>query len=104
MESAGLAGVTEFSQREELTTRLRNILHEYPPGLGAFNEFLQNADDAGARHFAVVLDCAPRRLGSSDDSELLHPGLAAFEGAALYFYNSATFSEGDMESIKTKKT
>ena len=101
MESAGLAGVTEFSQREELTTRLRNILHEYPPGLGAFNEFLQNADDAGARHFAVVLDCAPRRLGSSDDSELLHPGLAAFEGAALYFYNSATFSEGDFDSISS---
>jgi hypothetical protein len=96
-----LAGVTEFSQREELTTRLRNILHEYPPGLGAFNEFLQNADDAGARHFAVVLDSVPASRSAGDDSELLHPGLASFEGAALYFYNSATFSEGDFDSISS---
>ena len=37
--------------------RLRNILEEYPAGIGIFKEFLQNADDAGARKFAVVRAC-----------------------------------------------
>ena len=91
-------GLTEFSQREELTTRLRNILHEYPPGLGAFNEFLQNADDAGARSFAVLLATAG---AGAAEGELLHPALEAFEGPALYFYNSATFSERDFASISS---
>ena len=28
----------EFFQQEELTTRLRNILADYPPGIGPFRE------------------------------------------------------------------
>ena len=45
-----------FHQQEDLTTRLHNILEEYPAGVGIFKEFLQNADDAGARKFAIVWD------------------------------------------------
>ena len=30
-----------FHQQEQLTTRLHNILAEYPPGIGPFQEFLQ---------------------------------------------------------------
>ena len=52
----GSVNWVEFHQREELTTRLRNILDEYPPGIGPFKEFLQNSDDAGASTFAVILD------------------------------------------------
>lgn len=33
----------EFHQQEELTSRLQNILEEYPIGIGVFKEFLQNA-------------------------------------------------------------
>lgn len=32
-----------FEQQEKLTTRLQNILREYPQGLGPFYEALQNA-------------------------------------------------------------
>jgi len=45
-----------FHQKEDLTTRIRNILDEYPFGLGPFKEFLQNADDAKARKFSVIFD------------------------------------------------
>ena len=46
----------EYHQKEELTTRLRNILEEYPTGIGPFKEFLQNADDATARDFSIFFD------------------------------------------------
>ena len=46
----------DFHQQEDLTTRLNNILREYPPGIGPFQEMLQNADDAGATRFVVVYD------------------------------------------------
>ena len=37
-----------FDIVEPLTTRLRGLLKEYPPGLSILKELLQNADDAGA--------------------------------------------------------
>lgn len=79
---------TSFSQREDLTTRLKNILDEYPPGAGPYKEFLQNADDAKARRFAVCLDqtAYPRR-------RLLAPAMAEWQGPALLVWNSSTFSE-----------
>ena len=53
---ANNAGWTEFSQKESLTTRLHNILEDYAPGVAIFNEFVQNADDAGARRVILALD------------------------------------------------
>ena len=43
----------DFHQQEDLTTRLSNILREYPPGIGPFQEMLQNADDAHATEASV---------------------------------------------------
>lgn len=86
-----------FHQQEDLTTRLHNILEAYPPGLGILKEFLQNADDAGARKFAIVFD----RCGHSSDPAdgLIAPGMGAWQGPALLVYNDATFSDGDFDSI-----
>lgn len=84
----------EFFQREDLTTRLRNILEEYPRGVGPFKEFLQNTDDARARRFALCLD---RRAYPS--ASLLDGALAPLQGPALLVFNDASFSEGDFESI-----
>ena len=64
----------EFRQKEELTTRLRNILSDYPLGPAALQEFVQNADDAGATRVHFVWDerrhgqkssprCASTRFG-----------------------------------------
>ena len=45
-----------FHQREDLTTRLKNILDEYPAGVSTLREFVQNADDAGATRLVLCLD------------------------------------------------
>ena len=47
---------TDRRQQERFTTRIRNVIREYPWGLGVFKEFLANADDAGAKAFVVILD------------------------------------------------
>jgi hypothetical protein len=85
-----------FHQQEDLTTRLHNILEEYPPGIGIFKEFLQNADDAGARRFAIVFDATAH---PTEPEGLLAASMAAWQGPALYVYNDAKFSDGDFESI-----
>ena len=54
MSSAGFR--TDRRQQERFTTRIRNVILEYPWGLGVIKEFLANADDAGAAHFAVIFD------------------------------------------------
>jgi len=85
---------TSFHQQEDLTTRLKNILHEYPAGVGIFKEFLQNADDAGARRFAVCYDGrAHQSTGLFDEA------LAPWQGPALLCFNDAIFSDSDFESI-----
>ena len=47
---------TDRRQQERFTTRIRNIIREYPWGLGVVKEFLANADDAGAKDFVIVFD------------------------------------------------
>ena len=54
MSSSGFR--TDRRQQERFTTRIRNVIREYPWGLGVIKEFLANADDAGSDHFVVVLD------------------------------------------------
>ena len=55
---------------------------------------MQNADDAGATEVKFRLD---RREHSTND--LLAPGLAQFQGPALYAWNNACFEEDDWEHI-----
>ena len=55
---------------------------------------MQNADDAGATEVKFRLD---RRQHSTND--LLAPGLAQFQGPALYAWNNACFEEDDWEHI-----
>ena len=43
-----------FGQKECLTRRLSNILEQYPQGITPFLEFIQNADDSGARNVKIV--------------------------------------------------
>ena len=58
-------GVKSFHQREPLTRRLKNILQEYAFGGAIVKELLQNADDAKASDFKLLLDLRPRhRFGS----------------------------------------
>jgi len=48
MPTTKLSKGKSFYQREPLTTRLKNLIHDYPEGIGIIKELVQNADDAGA--------------------------------------------------------
>ena len=88
---------TPFHQQEALTTRLANILEEYPPGVSTLREFVQNADDAGASRIILCLDLGD--CGNPAGGALPTPALEGLSGPALLVYNNATFSERDFESI-----
>lgn len=64
---------------------------------------VQNADDAGAGVFRVLLDERTHGVTS-----LLAPKTASFQGPALLTYNDAVFTDKDFESIQhiggSKKT
>ena len=86
----------EFGQISPLTTTLRNILRDYS-GAQLLNELLQNADDAGAREFKVMLDCRAR---AHPRDSLISPALASAQGPALYQFDDAAFSPDDFASIQ----
>ncbi|KFV08829.1 Sacsin, partial [Pterocles gutturalis] len=85
-----------FGAREDLPTRLKNILAEYPAfARDVVTELLQNADDAGAGLVHFVWD---RRQ---------HPVNAIFsenwnflQGPALCIYNDSPFQQQDIEGIQ----
>lgn len=88
-----------FHQHESLTTRLANILEEYPPGVSTLREYVQNADDAGAKRLVLCLDCGS---GGACEGALPTEALRAFTGTpALLVFNDATFSEKDYSSISS---
>jgi hypothetical protein len=45
----------DCGQQERLTVRLKELIRNYPRGIGIIKEFIQKADDAGARS----LHCCP---------------------------------------------
>ncbi len=83
-----------FGQGEPLTRRLRGIIELYPEGTQVLAEFLQNADDAGASEFCLMLN---RR--SYGERSLLSTALGELQGPALYCYNNAVFRPHDFENL-----
>ncbi|KGL94371.1 Sacsin, partial [Charadrius vociferus] len=85
-----------FGAHEDLPTRLKNILAEYPASArDMVTELLQNADDAGARLVHFVWD---RRQ---------HPVCTTFsenwnvlQGPALCIYSDSPFQQQDIEGIQ----
>lgn len=85
--------------REDLTTRVANVLRSYAIGQ-AFNEFLANAADAGATSFDLMLDDAQARQVKEPSDELLCGGIAQFcRGTSLIVHNDALFTEDDIHGI-----
>jgi hypothetical protein len=85
----------EFSQREPLTTRLRGLVRSYPKGVGLIHEFVQNADDAGARSVRVILD-----EGTYPSTRLPTTSMAELQGPAIVVVNDASFSDEDWRNIQ----
>ena len=80
-------------QHEPLTRRLKNILKDYP-WQSLVKEMLQNAEDAGASKFKVLIDRRPRKSES-----LLTPQMSALQGPCIWFYNDAVFEEKDFQAL-----
>lgn len=84
----------EFDQTERITARLRDLVRNYPKGLGLVKEFLQNADDAGASKLLMIYD-RRRHSGSFPD-----PAMNVALGPALLFKNDQTFTNEDFQRIQ----
>ena len=63
-----------FEPKEKYTVRLRDILSQYPDSTQLVKELLQNAEDARASCFRLIID--RRRLGTST---LLEESLAPYQ-------------------------
>ncbi|KAG0213553.1 hypothetical protein BGX33_002837 [Mortierella sp. NVP41] len=82
-----------FCQQENIVDRIRGILNDYDPS-SIFNEFLQNASDAGASECHFWLET--RQFGRE---KCLSKEMADWQGPALMVYNDAEFSEKDFEAL-----
>eukprot|EP00965_Chrysotila_dentata_P262713 6214650-Pleurochrysis_carterae.AAC.3 len=90
----GEVAIRNFGQKVDLCARLREVLRAYPEA-ALLREMVQNADDAGASEFKVILD-----LRTHSASSLCLPATAPFQGPALLTYNDAVFTDTDLESIQ----
>lgn len=86
----------DFAQTEPLTTRLHGLIRSYPRGVGLVQEFVQNADDAGADAVGLWLDERDHSVAA-----LPSPRMAALQGPALVVTNDAEFSEDDWARLQT---
>ena len=94
--SGGLPSLlSDFGQKIDLCSRIREILVNYPPGTTILKEFVQNADDAGASKIVFCLD--KRTFGTE---KLAHERMSSFQGHSLLVHNDAVFSDVDFESIQ----
>ena len=89
----------EFGQKEDLCTRLNNILSQYPCDVSIFKEFIQNAEDATASEIVFVVD----RRDTFGQRSLFadHDGWKSLQRIpSLLVFNNRKFKEKDIESIK----
>ena len=88
---------SDFGQHEDLCHRLESILTKYPTDCSILNEFIQNADDAGASEIVFVLDkrSHPQKnlLSHAEQWENLQCT------PALCIFNNKMFQEEDIKGI-----
>ena len=87
----------DYTPKEKLRTVISDTLERYPIQ-STFNEFLANADDAGATKITWILDEC--RGKSYESSSLLTTELKPFQGPALLVCNDAVFSKKDFAGFK----
>ncbi|XP_028400771.1 sacsin-like [Dendronephthya gigantea] len=86
-----------FGQHEELTDRIKGIVHEYPVD-GILKELVQNADDAQASEIHFIHDTRsdlPYEKVATEDGTT-----EEIQGPALCVYNDRPFTKKDIEGIK----
>ncbi|KAF0500627.1 Sacsin [Gigaspora margarita] len=83
-----------FHPDKEYTTRIKNILTEYPDGSQILKEILQNSDDAQSSEQIFILD-----HNNYPVENLFDPKLDRYQGPALLSANNAIFQEKDFKSL-----
>jgi sacsin len=83
-------------QRQSLVSAIRRILSDYSDTQAVLLEMLQNADDAKATTFRVILD---QREFPTDVEGLLGEKMARYQGPALMIFNNSQFSEADFDAL-----
>ncbi|XP_066462105.1 sacsin-like [Eleutherodactylus coqui] len=86
---------SQFGAKEEITTRIKNILKDYSSKKDILKELLQNADDAEATEVHFVLDCRTHK-----NTKVFGLEWDPVQGPALCVYNNKTFSSQDIEGIQ----
>ena len=85
----------QFGQREELTSRIKNIIRDYPLDVTILKELLQNADDAKATKMYIILD---KRFHKTES--VISDKWKEIQGPALLIWNNSTFTEKDLKGIQ----
>ncbi|XP_060076348.1 sacsin-like [Ylistrum balloti] len=96
LSDGGTEEISACGQSEPLTTRLKNILENYPDGMAVFKELVQNAADAGAQRIKFLYD---ERRNKDARTGLINANMAECQGPALWAYNDAQFTESDFQNI-----
>ena len=86
---------TPFGRLPSLTHQIKELIHDYPEGIGIIKELVQNADDAAARSLHVLIDWR-----SHSATALPSPAMAELQGPALLFVNDSVFSDVDFDRIQ----
>ncbi|CAG8638947.1 3619_t:CDS:10 [Rhizophagus irregularis] len=87
-----------YEQNELLTTRIKHIIEDYPTS-SIFKEFLQNADDAKATHFSIIVDERKPFCHNKLQKSFLSEEMEDWQGPAIWIYNDAEFTSKDFQSL-----
>ncbi|XP_053546606.1 sacsin [Bombina bombina] len=87
--------VSQFGAKEELTTRIKNIISDYSSKKDILKELIQNADDSNATEIHFVLDSRthPTKCTFGPEWNLL-------QGPSLCIYNNKKFESKDIDGIQ----
>ncbi len=86
---------SESGQKERVTVRLKELIRNYPCGIGIMKESIQNADDAGAS-LSALFDLRVHPAGRVPD-----PRMNTVMGLALLIASESVFSQQrDFEIIQ----
>lgn len=96
MAGIGLGEGEAWYQSEPLTTRLKNLIRDYPEGVGIIKELIQNADDAGATRVEIIFDWRTHSFQRLPD-----PRMEALMGASMLVYNDSKFTDEDFKNIQS---
>ncbi|RIB30272.1 hypothetical protein C2G38_453030 [Gigaspora rosea] len=85
---------SSFHPDERYTTRIKNILTEYPDGSQILREILQNSDDAKSTVQTFILD-----HNTYPTEKLFDSRLDRYQGPALLAINDSIFQPDDFKSL-----